>query len=568
MKKTLCLSAIIFATFPSFAQHNLGVSLGNWSGMAGLSVNPASVAGSNNNVVVQLTSLNAGVDNNLGYVNNASGIMGAIKDGKTKNLFAYSNSNTISLQAPYAAVQGPGVMVNINHRHTIALSTAIRGFNQFNNFDKNLHHTINDPNYRVDGNIDLTSKNFNYTAHLWSEVGLTYAAVVVDKGGHTLKAGGTLRYLGGIGYIGLKGNNLDAHYRAGADSFYVDNSDLSYSSNVVSTQSALLNGFSNNNVVNRFFGDKSGSGIGGDIGLVYEFTPGWGGASADGPRPLRPQRRPVRAPHNYLFRVAAAITDIGAINYDGQNNFTANVKGDGYITGKGLQDNVKNFDDFRSYAVRQGFAADTSLKSTKLYMPTALKLNVDYNIGGDFYVNALYVANLADRQNFGNSYYNQLSITPRYETNMFCGSIPLTYSALSGTFKAGLGLRFSGFYIGSDDMLGLIASGQYGANLYIGGFVPIAYKRNPDRDGDGINNAKDRCPNDYGPAENNGCPVKEEGLEPDVISDTTAAIRWNNNAKYIAWQSAIETTPMRGSEGTATLNRDLNRNARISINKL
>ncbi len=559
MKKLFCLSALALATIPSFAQHNLGVSLGNWAGMQSLSVNPASIAGSNLQVAVNLLGINAGVDNNYGYVTNSKGILGAVKDGKTKNLFGFSSSKTISMQAPYATVQGPGLMVNIKRKHTVALTTAIRGFNQFNNFDKNLHHSVNDPTYTVGDNVDLTSKNFNYTAHLWSEMGLTYAAIVVDKKGHTLKAGGTLRYLGGIGYVGLKGNNLDAHYRAGIDSFYVNNSDISYSSNVLSAKSALMNGFSNNNIVSEFFGSKAGNGIGGDIGLVYEYTPGQN-APSDKSMPKRPQRHVVRAAHNYLVRVGAAVTDIGSINYNGETNFAANVKGNGYLTGKGLQDNVKNFDDFRSYAKQQGFAADTSRKSTRLYMPTALKLTVDYNIGGDFYVNALYVANLADRQRFGNSYYNQFSITPRYETNMFCGSLPLSYNSLSGTFKAGLGLRFSGFYIGSDDMLGLIASQQYGANIYIGGFVPIGYSRNPDRDGDGVINSKDKCPNEWGPAENKGCPVEDEkskDQESEPAADTTAAVQLLWTGDYAANKELKNAKQAKAPHDTETLNRDM-----------
>jgi hypothetical protein len=76
--------------------------------------------------------------------------------------------------------------------------------------------------------------------------------------------------------------------------------------------------------------------------------------------------------------------------------------------------------------------------------------------------------------------------------------------------KAGLGLRVSGFFVGSDDLLALIAKNQYGFNLYAGGFAPINKKHWLDADGDGTPDFRDKCPHDPGPEANNGCP-----LQPD-----------------------------------------------------
>jgi len=117
----------------------------------------------------------------------------------------------------------------------------LRAINQFHNFDQSLFRTITDSAYAANqnGNVDLTATNFNWTAHLWGELSATYGGVVYQRGHHELKVGVTLRYLTGIGFLGLKGRNLDAHYSQGQDSFYARNTDLEYASNVFSASSAL-----------------------------------------------------------------------------------------------------------------------------------------------------------------------------------------------------------------------------------------------------------------------------------------------------------------------------------------
>lgn len=461
---TLCSSAV-------FAQKNLGIATSDWSGMNGLTLNPASIANSREKLVVEIFSTNVGLENNLGKISTTGGLFGALsKDQISANdVFSYSSRNTFSLMAPYVEMRGPGIMYNINRRHSVALSTGIRGFNQFNNFDQSLFRTIADPYYtyqtNANGNLDLTSKNFNYTAHLWSQVGISYAALLVDEGEHKIRAGITARYLGGIAYVGLKGNNLDAHYRAGYDSLFVTQSDIEFASNVLSNRNAVLNGFSSGSLLSKFFGGADGSGWGADLGVIYDYMP-YPDAHV----------KHVDGDSRYRLRVSASVTDLGHINYSSNVNFNANVSGNGYVTGKGLNDNVHDFETFRTYAKKQGFKADTLARNTKVYMPTALVLGADYNVIKDIYVNATFIGNIANRNNFGNSYYGTVTLTPRYDRKLFSLALPVSYSMLSQSMKVGVGARIMGFYVGSTDMLALFAKNQYGFNMYVGGYVPL-YKR-------------------------------------------------------------------------------------------
>ncbi len=470
MKKFLYTIIVILCCSPATnAQYNLGIATGNWSGMYGLYLNPANIADSRERFVIDVISLNAGIDNSLGYINSNGGLIGAINKGNTNNIFSYNTSSKFSLLAPYAQVRLPGIMVSINHKHSLALSTGIRGFNQFNNFDRSLYQTITDPNYVPNENIDLTSNKFNYTAHVWSEVGLSYAGVLLDQNEHEIKVGITLRYLGGIGYLGLKGKNLDAHFKAGSDSVIVNNSDLEFASNIVSTRSAILNGVSNHSILSEFLGAKDGSGIGADLGIVYDYMPEY--ARDEYQKKHKKKIRTDYSRNRYMLRFSASVMDIGAIKYKSSVNSNANVTGNGSVSGQDFAANVTNFDDFRHYAVSHGFTADTSHQDTKVYMPTTLRLGVDYNMYKWLYLNTTFIGNLANRQNFGNSYYSQITVTPRYDTRKLSVGIPITYSFLTSTMKVGVGVRISGFFVGSDDILALVAKHQSGVNFYVGGFV-------------------------------------------------------------------------------------------------
>ena len=170
-----------------------------------------------------------------------------------------------------------------------------------------------------------------------------------------------------------------------------------------------------------------------------------------------------------------------------------------------------------NYVGNRGFHADTSLSAVRVYMPSSLMLGFDYHVGPHLYVNAVYVDNIANRQNFGNSWYNQFTVTPRWDTRNFSFGLPLTYSALASDFKMGFGARFYGFFVGSDDMLAFFSNNHYGFNFYMGAHIPINHHIPRDRDGDGVSDRKDRCPSDPGPWENHGCPEEdsEHGGSPD-----------------------------------------------------
>ncbi len=462
IKKLLPALALASICLTSYGQRYLGISNSKWNTLNSMYLNPANLGGCNEKLGVNLFSFNMGVDNSLGTISSIGNITKTLNSGdsgSSQNIFTYSNNDKFSMMLPAVELRLPGVLYRINSSHTLALTTRFRAFNEFNNFDKSLYNTITNAATAIQGTTSLTAQNFNWTAHLWSEVGLSYGGVLVNTKAVQLKAGVTARYLMGVGYLGLKGKNLDISYKNGSDTFRANNSDIEFGSNAQNLENTFTSGVTTSNL---FGGKSGGTGFGGDIGVVVSLLP----ESSSNDK--------SEGEGGYALSLSAAITDIGSITY--KNSYNVNVTGNGTLIGKGLADHIKDYDDFRTYVKAQGYTADTGVKATKVYLPTALVLGGTFHAYKNFYASATIIANMASDANFGSRYYNQVTITPAYDTKLLTVGLPITFNMLTHNVRAGLGIRLSGFFVGSDDMLALFNSGQYGFNFYFGGMIPICRK--------------------------------------------------------------------------------------------
>ena len=459
MKKLVLTIAAFSALSATYAQKYMGIVTSNWSGTQSIYLNPSVIADSRSKLCVDLGSFNLFVDNNLASVDLSKiGTSGSVGDA-----FTFSKSGQFNIVLGLEA-RGPGVMYSIDDDNTVAITSRVRMFNQFNNFDRNLFQSVMMPDVTA-SNYAVGSKNFNWTAHIWSEFNLSYARVLYKEGDHFIKAGITLGRASGLGYVGIKGRNLDATYNSSDAILHASNSDIQFATSIANDAGALKDGAAN--IFGQFFGKKGGSGLRSDIGATYEYRPDHADWEGD-------RRDP--STNKYKVRASVAVTDIGAVKYKG--NLQANLSGNGTLRGDSVAKNIVDGKDFTTYASTQGFHLDTPHADTKVHLPTALVIGADYYVSSHFYVNATWITNLANRQNFGNSLYGQVTISPRWDTKIFCAALPLTYSAMTKSVKVGLGLRLGGFFLGSDDMLLFLGGKAYGANYYMGAYVPIA-KRHP-----------------------------------------------------------------------------------------
>lgn len=454
MRKLILTSAMAVTALASYAQRYLGMATSNWSALSSIELNPANIADSRTKLSVDLSCFNMTVDNSLGKVD-LSRITDAISSGKITDAFTLSGNSTFNILATIE-VKGPGFMYSIDDDNTIAISSRFRAFEQFNNFDTKLFQSIMSP--PTDGNYSITSSNFNWTTHIWNEFNLSYARVLYKEKEHFIKAGVTVGRAGGIGYLSLKGNRLDGNFNASDATLTANHSDIEFATNIPTNANQLKDGFTN--IAGGLFGGGGGGGFRADLGAVYEYRPDH--ADWEGPRY-------DASSNKYKVRASIAVTDIGSIKY--KNSLQVNGSGNGTITGTDLLTNIVTGNSFSNYLRSRGFYADTPHADTKVHLPTAMVMGADYYVASHFYVNATWITNLANRQNFGNSYYGQLSIIPRWDTKIFTAALPLTYDGINHAIKAGLGLRLGGWFIGTDDVFI-----SYGVNFYTGAFVPIAKK--------------------------------------------------------------------------------------------
>lgn len=515
------------------AQRYLGISTSNWSSTNQAYLNPANLADSRHRFTIDLASVNFGVDNNGGTLK-ASGAFDRFYSGDTSKgldkVFRFNDDKNFNLMAPHAEVRGPGFMYSINPKHTIALTTRVRAFNQLTDFDQKLYRTIADEAYAsANGDYAIQADRFNWNAHVWSEVGVSYGGVLYDNGKHALKGGITLRYLAGIGYINLNADNLDGRYVASSDSVYITNTNFTFASNIVDDEEELSSSLTGSKIVDYFFGSKGGRGIGGDLGFVYEFRPDFMKYryDMDGKNNLDDYSR-----NRYKLRLSAAVTDVGSIRYR-KSNKQIRVSGNGAFDGNELVDRIDNFTEFQNY-LRQGGVTleDTGETTTRLRLPTAIVLSADYNIHNNIYANLTYAGNVVNQYAAGNYYYSQITITPRYDKRAYSIGVPISYSFVTKKMKLGIGARFGGFFFGSDDALAFTGSDkQNGVNFYMGGFVPINKRRPRDSDKDKVSDKLDKCPTVAGIWEMRGCPnpdkdgdgiVDTEDMCPDVAGSPTA----------------------------------------------
>ncbi|GAA4464205.1 DUF5723 family protein [Nemorincola caseinilytica] len=515
----------------------LGIATGNWAGTSSLYLDPAGIAGSRQRTVIDVLALNAFVENDLGTINNRTlfSQLNSRELLKVNDVFKFNGRSQVNLMLPYAEVRGPGFLWSIDHKNTIGITTRLRGANQFTGVNEKIYRTVLDPTYATtNGDYTTTSRNFKWNAATWGEIGFSYARVLVDEGENFLSLGGTVRYLAAAAYVSMQGNNVNATYYAAQDSLRISNANIEFSSNVAHSYrrvDATTEANSSPSMFSRYFGKQGGSGIGGDIGFHYEFRPNPEQYLYEPIDSRGKKRIKDHSAVQYKLRISAAVTDIGSMRFANGVNRKAVATGNGYIIGSKVGDNVNNYRNFTSYARQQGFDVDTMRQDAVYYLPTTMVLGIDYKIWRNFYINGTSLINVAGKERTGNYFYDQVTVTPRFDKDILSIAIPITYNIYSESFKAGLGLRVGGFFIGGDDLLGLISNNQYGVNIYTGLAVPINYAKPRDRDHDRITDRNDKCPDTPGIWEFHGCPDPDRDKDgianaqdrcPDVAGSPTA----------------------------------------------
>jgi len=522
MKKLLILFFVLTFSIFSRSQSYLGYYHDNYAGVQSVLFNPASIVDSNFRTDINLFSASVMGTNDYYGVN----VLDLFKGGynlETDAKFFESNSNNFVLNAD---IMGPSFMFNIKPKHSIALFTRARAVINIHDINGEVFNQLTD-DFSATESFNLAAGNFNMTGNSWGELGLSYAGVFFNKGKHFLKGGLSLKYLQGIANTYTQGNNVTMNYEY--------NSALPVTNTIATTGTLTYGG--NKDFSDSFDSldfDSKSSGIGGDLGLVYEYRPEFNNSTEN----------------KYKLRLGLSVTDIGSIKYDDNEQKMYDLN---KTVTEAQYENANSLGDF----LDANYTVIESKKSVKTVLPTALHANLDWNFFRKFYVNVNGDINMTDKKALNSSAIaNTVSVTPRYESKWFSFYVPLNYMDYRG-FQAGAGFRAGPLFVGSGSVItNLVSDESKGFDVHMGLKIPI-YKGKAkvktetpppapapapakivekDTDGDGLLDRDDQCPTVAGPTENKGCPYKDADndgvLDKDDQCPTVAGPKENTGCPW------------------------------------
>ncbi len=513
MKKVLFVLTMAISHFV-YSQDFAGFNQSNYAGVSGVFLQPASIVDSRMKFDMNLIGFNVAAYNNYVGIDrsafkrakdaNGNITLPAFNDtafadkylsehitGKDKSIYVNNR------------IAGPSFMVSLNHKNAIAITSNVRTFVNIDGISPDLAKlAYNEFKYPSLWVTNLNNKNLSIQEMTWAEYGFTFAHVFKEDNEHYFKGGATVKLLQGIQSAYMFVKDLDYNFQT-KDTLSIFKSDVNYGhSSNLNLKDIQLGGAQTGTKV--FDYSQSYPGIGFDFGFVYEWRPDYMKYKYD----MDGEKNLWRKDKNkYKLKVGVSVTDLGSIKFkkgSTSGDFRANV---GFWNLRPINPkSVGEFDD----TLKGRFVSNNSSSSYKMNLPTALSMQIDYQIWKDVYVNLTPFIAFQFKHNDTKVHdLSNVTLTPRWDHKWFGVFIPVQYNFLDG-FRAGAAVRLGPVIVGSSNLAPLVGQKTiYGADVYAMFKIPVPYGRPKDKDKDGISNKKDLCRDVPGTWEFMGCPDKD-----------------------------------------------------------
>jgi outer membrane protein OmpA-like peptidoglycan-associated protein len=487
-----------------FSQNFIGYTTGNYAGVNSLMYNPANVVDSRFRADVNLMTANIGLGNNFMSVNWKN-----LTNPNFYTNFDFSKDIEYSrAMKPYnlfvnTSIELPGAMVSLTKKDAIALVPRFRTFVNIDGLEKPLMDmilsTADAPNWFQKDSI--INRNLQIQTNTWMEYAFTYGRVLMDRKEHFLKGGLTIKLLQGLGAANISVNNL--YYS------FPDNDTLT--ALVLNAQYGHSSNF-DYKIENLKFAFISQPSAAFDVGFIYEWRPKYAKYQYD----MDGQSGLWRRDQNkYKLRIGVSATDLGAMKYK-KDSSSYNFSID--------QRNIP----LSAFNLIQGVATlDSTIRAIQAQrledkgyfyktLPMAFSLQADWNIWKGFYLNATAFVSMNPGYNnpHKNRYWNNYTLTPRYEHQWFGIYLPNAYNSLNN-WNSGISLRVGPMTIGSGTIISNLAKNKLqNFDLFFGFKGSIPYGKPKDRDNDKVSDKKDKCKKVPGVWKFAGCPdTDRDGIE-------------------------------------------------------
>jgi outer membrane protein OmpA-like peptidoglycan-associated protein len=484
----------------AYSQSFVGYGYDNYSGVNSMILNPATVVDNKYKVSVNLFSISAMAGNNA-YEMDRSRLFSLKFSNLNEGNGFYKSSNTdYKYMYTNLDVLGPSATISLTPKDAIGITTRLRVIgNEYNLGDPLFRLTgIADPNYY---NLNIENRSLQAKVNAFVEAGLSYGRVLWRDDKSEFKLGITGKYILGLGYGSLASGPLQVNIDPA-------NNIVNLQGEVTAQYSANLDNAGNGTSISDIINKRAGRGVGFDLGMVYETK------GSD--------------PSIEKFRLGFSITDIGSINYTNSlNSEQYTLTATGQNTQEFAKQSGESFDDYFNRLKSSGLITSKNVATqTKVGLPTALHLNLDYEIYKRIYINGDVLLNMVATTNpMSPNYITTFTVTPRLEKKWVSVYSPVSYNA-NGQLNWGAGVRIGPLFVGSGSVLSsLLKQRIQDADAHIGLTIPIfkpasSKDKKPtladtvyrdkklidDRDGDGVVDSKDQCPDSAGPIPLFGCP--------------------------------------------------------------
>jgi len=509
-QKSIVFLVGILLCLTASSQSFIGYGYDNYSGVNGLILNPGSLADSKYKINVNLFAASAFAGNNA-YELDRSRLFKFQFKGLNENAGYDKLANTDYKYAYFNTdILGPSATINLTKRDAIGLVTRMRTIGNEYNLGNPLFQLLGTANPAF-YNTNIINRSLQSKVNAFGEFGISYGRVLMKTDRKELKIGITGKYIAGIAY---------GSFSTGPLQLEIDptNTIIAMTGSVTAQYSSNLDNLGGGGNISNALNSMNGHGWGGDIGFVYEV-------------------KKAGHPDEEKLRLGFSITDIGQINYRNSANgalYTLNV--DGHNTSELQKQGGESMNDYFTRLKTQGLINMVSPPNTAtVKLPTAVRVNFDYNVFKRLFINADVMMNMLAASNpVSPNYITTFTVTPRLEKKWVSIYSPVSYN-VQGQINWGAGVRIGPVFAGSGSIItAMMKSKISSADAHVGLTIPIFQHRRQsekekrqktdtvykggvnDRDGDGVVDAKDACPDSAGPVALLGCPDRDGDGVPDV----------------------------------------------------
>ena len=456
------------------AQYISGASMGSYSGVTSVVVNPALLVNSRYYIDINVFSATSFIHNNYAYLAKDEYRFGKFflpgyeypmhdKEYGQGERPAYTLDNTRrkNLYANGRAM-GPSVMVAVND-HSFAFHTHFRQETSFRDVPYDMaNYFYYSLDYNPQHGIEYEHRDpAKFASLTWSEIGLSWDYTFRKYDRDRWSFGATTKFLLGHAGAYVYVENM-TYFTPDDENIYVRNLNgeaayslpIDYSTNEIS--GSKIKGF----------------GMGVDLGVSYIHT-------TKGHSNIKYKRLCQQRYEDYKYRLGISLMDFGYIRFkdEARKYNYENVSGswERVDTLKPYYDNL----EFISNDVNARLYEDPedALVADKfnMYLPASLGIQVDYH-----YVNNWYLSSTVRLPiNFAKSQVRAPSswmLSPRMETQFFEMGVPFTLFDMRHPML-GVYMRFYNFTIGTDNLAGFMnLTNHYGFNVYFS--LKISFLKN------------------------------------------------------------------------------------------